>query len=52
VSAQGMGGEETCSGGSCEYITYSFGNPQVECTACCPTGKTPKCNSFGCTCSK
>jgi len=43
------GGNNTkdCPGGYCDY-TDSFGN---KCTACCPTGKDPKCNSFGCECS-
>lgn len=41
-------GENTkeCPGGYCSYKD-SMGN---ECNACCPDGKDPKCDSFGCTC--
>lgn len=36
-----------CPGGSCSY-TDSVGGT---CSACCPTGKNPNCDSWGCTCS-
>lgn len=38
--------EKNCPGGSCTFKD-SFGN---ECTTCCPEGKDPKCNTFGCSC--
>ena len=41
-------GEDTkaCPGGYCSYRTTSGS----VCEACCPDGKTPKCDAFGCTC--
>jgi hypothetical protein len=38
---------ENCPGGYCDY-SNSWGD---ECSACCPGGKNPKCNSSGCGCS-
>jgi hypothetical protein len=37
---------DSCSGGNCSWQD-SFGN---QCSACCPTGKNPMCNSMGCAC--
>ena len=35
-----------CPGGCCGHSDI-FGN---NCSACCPDGKDPTCNSFGCSC--
>jgi len=45
-SGSGSDGVDKCPGGSCTW-SDSFGN---NCSACCPTGKTPECTTFGCTC--
>jgi hypothetical protein len=37
---------QNCPGGYCSY-SNSFGE---SCSACCPPGKNPKCNSSGCGC--
>jgi hypothetical protein len=39
------GSIKDCPGGSCSY-SDAF----LNCTACCPQGKNPKCSSWGCTC--
>jgi hypothetical protein len=44
--AQESGNTRDCPGGSCSYSNPYSGN----CTACCPSGKNPRCDSFGCTC--
>ena len=41
------GNTKDCPGGSCSF-SDAFGNV---CTACCPEGKNPRCDTFGCTCS-
>ncbi|MBW3466964.1 hypothetical protein [Arthrospiribacter ruber] len=49
--AQGdSGGVDNCLGGSCTYTHYFAEKRQWECSSCCPAGKTPQCNSGGCTC--
>ena len=45
ILAKGEGGGD-CPGGSCSY-TDAFGS---SCSACCPNGKDPECNSLGCRC--
>jgi hypothetical protein len=37
-----------CPGGSCTWRS-NYGD---SCSACCPVGKNPKCNSFGCVCEE
>ena len=39
-----------CPGGSCSYQNNFGGEPKDCCTSCCPTGKSPRCNSSGCEC--
>jgi hypothetical protein len=38
------GNAHDCPGGYCSF-TDNWGN---KCEACAPTGKNPKCNSYGC----
>jgi hypothetical protein len=40
-------GIANCPGGSCSY-SNNFG---ASCSVCCPRGKNPRCNSWGCECS-
>jgi len=48
--ADGENAVKDCPGGSCSYTyTDSHGNP-VTCKSCCPSGKSPKCDSWGCVC--
>lgn len=43
--------EPDCPGGSCSYTTFGIdGKPRDKCDACCPIGKSPKCDSWGCIC--
>lgn len=42
--AQSEGGN--CPGGSCTYENV-FGD---KCSACCPVGKNPRCDNWGCEC--
>ncbi|MBA4411217.1 MAG: hypothetical protein Q8S54_05085 [Bacteroidota bacterium] len=42
---------DSCPGGSCTYSTYFNGKETSKCTACCPVGGTPQCDTFGCTCN-
>lgn len=37
---------ENCPGGFCTY-SNAYGE---SCFACCPVGKDPHCNNFGCEC--
>lgn len=40
-----------CPGGSCSYTRLGFdGKPTSKCEACCPEGKSPKCDTWGCSC--
>ena len=45
ILAKGEGGGD-CPGGSCEYTSWTG----YSCSACCPEGKNPECNTFGCSC--
>ncbi|MEX2410986.1 MAG: hypothetical protein WD607_06360 [Candidatus Paceibacterota bacterium] len=49
AKADGEGGD--CPGGSCTYTTYFAGEISGKCTACCPVGKDPECDEFGCDCN-
>lgn len=49
--SQELGGEQSCDGGSCTYTEYVFGEARSVCSACCPSGKSPSCTSFGCSCT-
>jgi hypothetical protein len=40
------GNTGNCPGGS----SCSYSNSPGTCTVCCPAGKNPKCDVFGCTC--
>ena len=44
--ADGEINPSNCPGGYCNW-SDSWGN---KCSACCPTGKDPICNSYGCEC--
>ena len=50
AQSEGGGGggcnTQDCPGGCCAR-TDVFGN---NCSACCPSGKDPSCDSFGCRC--
>lgn len=49
--AQGEGGGgNNCPGGSCTHTHYFNGQIQWECSACCPFGKSPRCDTGGCQC--
>jgi hypothetical protein len=45
--AQEGGNARDCPGGYCSWRD-SWGN---SCTACCPGGKNPACNSYSCSCN-
>ena len=40
---------QNCPGGCCDFTSGSTGD---RCSACCPEGKNPTCNSSGCNCSR
>ena len=51
ILAQSEGGSKCntgdCPGGCCDWTSGSTGD---KCSACCPVGKDPTCNSSGCNC--
>lgn len=50
-SSQGLGGTETCDGGSCSYKQFVMGEIVDSCEACCLAGQSPSCSTFGCECN-
>lgn len=50
-NSQGLGGADTCDGGSCTYKQFVMGEIVDSCEACCPAGQSPSCSTFGCECN-
>ncbi|MFC3977184.1 hypothetical protein ACFOUP_12425 [Belliella kenyensis] len=42
--------EDKCAGGSCTYTHYFSDEKLRDYSACCPFGKSPRCDTSGCQC--